>query len=47
MATSKERDREKEYTAMKTPPIVSPQEWGGCAAVAAPSAPIRSRNQPI
>ncbi len=29
MATSKERDREpgKEHLAMKTPPIVSPQEW--------------------
>ena len=29
MATSKERDREqgKRYLAMKTPPIVSPQEW--------------------
>ena len=29
MATSKERDKEhpKEHTAMKTPPIVSEQEW--------------------
>ena len=34
MATSKERDMEKqkEHLAMKTPPIVSPQEWEAARA---------------
>src|SRR5438105_3972029 len=27
MATSKERNKEHTYTAMKTPPIVSQQDW--------------------